>query len=160
MRVEWNFSPGQLKIMTQSDQMSRAARMMQKTIIESFAISDPVAGKIESDSRNDYQIGFVRLVISPGRAGLRNAERPFPELLNPLNSAKHHLMSANRRIQNPFSRLKRCSQEQLRISFVVSRCIQSYTISISILIKGEQVELGSATGCAPGIMTERTALCQ
>lgn len=160
MSIEGNFSLRQLKIVTESDQMGRAVGVVQKSIIESFAIPDPVACEIESDSRNNDQICFVRLMICSGRTGLRNTEHPSLKFLNPLNAAKHHLMPADCRVQDPFSRLKCCSEEQLGISFVVRRSIQRYAVSISILIKGEQVELGSATGCSPGIMAERTALCQ
>ena len=145
MRIKRNPPFRHLKIMTQSDQMRRAVRVVQKTIIESFSITDPVAGEIEGNARDDNQVRFIRLVINACRTGFKNTKRPFSQLLNPLNAAKHHLMAANRRIQNPFSRLKCSGQEQFCIGLIVSRGIQRYAVSFSILIKREQVELGSST---------------
>ena len=123
------------------DQMSPAAGVLQKTVIEPFSVADPVAGQVKSDPRNYDQIGFVRLMVVPGRTRFKNTKRPFLQRLNPFNMAEHHLMPADRGIQYPFPRLKRSGQNHPRICFVMGRRIQRNAFGTGILIKREQIEL-------------------
>ena len=160
MTVRCDDPVSQLKIVTESDQMRPSAGMLQKTVIKPFSIADPVPTLVKSDSRNNDQISFVSLMIKPGRAWFQNAECPFLQCIDMLNSAKHHLMATHRRIQHPFARLKRCGKNQSSIGFVMGRRIQCNAFSPCILIKCKQIELRGTTGCGPRIMAERTALCQ
>ncbi len=130
-----------LKIMTQSDQMGGATRMMQKPVIETFAIAEPVPRQIKGNPRNDDQVRFLSPAIRPVRSRFQEAERPFAEILKPLNMAEHHVVTANRRKQHPFPRTNCCGQNQPRISFVVSRSIQRDTPGTGVLIKSQQIKL-------------------
>ena len=145
MHIGWDNPFGQLKIMTQPDQMCRTVRVVQETIIEPFTVTYPVTGQIEGYSRNHDQVGFVGLVINPCRTWFKNAERTLLQLINMVNPAKHHLIATDRRIQHPFALVESIGQNQPGIDLVVGRRIQCYAFSISILIKREQVDLRRAT---------------
>lgn len=114
----------QLKIMTQPYQMRPAAGVLQKTVIKPFSVADPVTTQIKRNSRYNDQVGFIRLMVGPGRTRFQNTKRPFLQRLYPLHMAKHHLMAADSRIQHPFPRLKCLGQNQTGIGFVMGRCIQ------------------------------------
>ena len=141
MGVGRNQVPDQLKVMTEADQMGSAARMMQETVVEPFAVTNPVPRQIKGDARNNDQISFIGMVIGSGRARLQNAECTFLQFLYPFDTAKHHLLAADRRIQYPLPRLKCRRQNQTGICFVMGRGIQCHTFRLSILIKRKQIEL-------------------
>ena len=141
MNVCRNRPVRQLEIMAQPDQMSGAAGVMQKAVIESLSVADPVPGQVKSDPRDNDQVGFVSLMINPGLTRFKDTKRPFLQLFNPFDAAKHHMMAADRRIQDPFPRLKSIRQNQSRIGLVMCRSIQSYAFGPGILAKREQIEL-------------------
>ncbi len=160
MYISRNRPVRQLKIMAQTYQMRPAAGVLQKSVIKSFSVADPVATQVKDDPRDNDQISFIRLMVNPRRTWFQNAEGPFLQRLNPFDLAKHHMMPADRRIQHPFPRLKCRGQNQACICFVMGGRIQRNALSSDILIEREQIELCFAAGCMPRIMTERTTLCQ
>ena len=141
MGVGRNQVPDQLKVMTEADQMGPAAGMMQETVIEPFAVTNPVPRQIKGNARNNDKISFIGLVIGSGRARLQDAECTFLQFLNPFDTAKHHLLAADRRIQHPLPRLECSRQNQAGIGFVMGGGIQCHTFRLRILVKREQIEL-------------------
>ena len=107
---------------------------VEQPVIESFSVTDPVPCQVKSDPRDNDQIGFVSLMINPGRTRLQNPERPLLQLFNPFDAAKHHLMAADSRIENPLPGEKCSGQNQSRVGFIMGRSIQRYTLSPGILI--------------------------
>ena len=134
--------------------------MMQKPVIETFAIPEPVPRQIKGNPRNDDQIRCISLMIRTARSRLQEAERPFVKILMPLDAAQHHVVTADRRIQHPLSRADCRRQNQPRVGFIMGRCIQRNTAGTGELIKSEQIKLRGMACCEPRIMAERTALCQ
>jgi len=158
--IRFNSAISHLKIMAHPDEMRPATWVLQKTVIETFAIADPVTRQVKSNPRDDDQIGFISLMINTCRAWFKDTERPFLQLFNLLYTAKHHMMAADRRIQHPFSRLEGSGQNQPCIGFVVGRGIQRHTLSLMVFIQRKQIELCGKARCQPRIMAERPTLGQ
>src|SRR4051794_14779839 len=70
----------QLKLMAQPDQMGLPAGMMQKTVIKTLAVPDPVSVRIEGNPRTDDQVGFIGLMFDTICTGLENAEAALAQI--------------------------------------------------------------------------------
>ena len=66
MAIRRNCAINQLKIVTQADEMCAAIGVMQKTVIETFAVTDPMTGQIKTDPRDNNQVSFVSSMIGSG----------------------------------------------------------------------------------------------
>ncbi len=125
----------QLKVVAKTDQMSLQAGMLQKPVVKTFAVSDSVTCMIKGHTWNNNQVSFISLVVRSDCARLKDAECSLLQGMQSLNQTEHHVLAADRRIQNPFTGFEGVCQDICGIGFVVGRGIQRNAFGMLIFLK-------------------------
>ena len=147
----------QLKIVAQSNQMCISAGMLQEPVIITLAVTDTMPVQIKGNTGNNDQVGFIRQVITAGRAGFQNTEGSLGKTPQSLNLAKDHPFITDSRIQYPLTGRKGLRQNIGGIGLVVGRRIQGDTLCPCKFLKSNEPSLGDLAGCPPLFVIERPA---
>jgi len=74
MLIDLNWSLDQLEIMAKTDQMSSAAGVVQKPVVKTFSVADPVTGQVEGNAGDNNKINFIDTMLCAGRSWFQNAK--------------------------------------------------------------------------------------